>query len=89
MLTQWLTLSAHYKGGRRDLNDNDLGEYTVFNGKYIYRIRDSINLSLIARNIFNKRYVIEEHDPQYTTGYKSNDYFYEGVSLWGGVIARF
>ncbi len=80
-----LTLSTHYKGNRRDLNGNYLGGYTTFNGKYQYKIMDNMHLSVAARNIFNNKYTIEKHDPQFTTGYEANDFFYEDTSIWVGL----
>lgn len=84
-----LTLTAGYKGSRKDTFGNDLEDYMVINGKYIYRIKKNIDLSIIARNIFDKRYVVEGHDPQYTTGINARDYIYEGVSVWLGLRYQF
>lgn len=84
-----ITLSMHHHGDRKDSYNNELSDYTVFNGKYIYRIKDGLNLFLIARNILDKRYIIEKHDPIYSTGYQANDYIYEGIHVWTGINISF
>lgn len=84
-----LTLSAGYKGDRKDTFGNTLQDYMVVNGKYIYQIKNNIDLQVIARNIFDKRYIVEGHDPQFTTGVKARDYVYEGVSIWFGLRYQF
>lgn len=84
-----LALTGHYRSERKDLYRNSLPGYTVFNAKYIYRARGNIEISLTVRNLFDRRYLVEGHNPKYTTGTDATDYIYEGVSLALGLKAAF